>query len=79
MPEIARHEHLFVVRMRREPGADVSPGQWRGSVEHVASHQRLYFTVLGDLTDFIALHLQAIDGASAEKEMPAPNDVDAGC
>ncbi len=60
MPPITRPEHLFVVRMRHEPGAGPAPGQWRGSVEHVASGQRLYFVALGDLTDFIALHLQAI-------------------
>jgi len=47
-----RLEHLFIVRIWQE--ADRSGvSQWRGSVEHVPSGQRLYFTSLGDLTDFI--------------------------
>jgi hypothetical protein len=45
---------LFVVRLWLE-GGDGSAEQWRGLVEHVPSGLRLYFTVLNELNDFIAL------------------------
>lgn len=47
-----RVEHLFIVRIWHEPG----PGghaPWRGSVEHVGSKERKYFTSLVALTDFL--------------------------
>jgi len=59
MDEIpTRPQHLFIVRLWSD---DPSPSRtrWRGSVEHVASKQKIYFTSLGDLQDFIALHLVA--------------------
>ncbi len=52
----ARPNHLFVVRLWREPQADL-PGPWRGSVEHIPTGQRLYFASLMDLADFIDLRL----------------------
>jgi hypothetical protein len=51
-----RHQHLFIVRLWQEPGRQGS-GQWRGSVEHVPSGLRLYYSALADLTDFITLRL----------------------
>jgi len=59
-----RREHLFVVRIWQEPSRARS-GQWRGAVEHVASQQRLYFTSLGDLADFVTLRLNAPSGDTA--------------
>ncbi len=57
MAEPARRpQHLFIVRIWHEPGR-AGPGQWPGSVEHVPSGQRLYFSSLADLTDFITLRL----------------------
>jgi hypothetical protein len=53
-----RPHHLFIVRLWRESGHP-SPGQWRGSVEHVPSGRRLYFVSLSDLADFITLRLDA--------------------
>jgi hypothetical protein len=53
-----RSQHLFIVRMWQEPG-DHKPDQWRGSVEHVSSAQRLYFASLDDLNDFITLRLNS--------------------
>jgi len=48
-----RPQHLFIVRVWYEPTAQgLSP--WRGSVEHIPSGHKLYFTSLGDLNDFIA-------------------------
>ena len=50
-------QFLFIVRIWLvEGGRD---GAWRGSVEHVPSGQKLYFTSLGDLNDFIARRLSA--------------------
>jgi hypothetical protein len=50
-----RPQHVFIVRLWTE-AAEPTTAQWRGSVEHVPSAQRLYFVSLGDLTDFIVLH-----------------------
>ncbi len=58
-----RPHHLFIVRLWRESGR-TSPGQWRGSVEHVPSGRRLYFVSLSDLADFITLRL---DGDATQK------------
>ena len=52
-----RVEHLFIVRMWQEPSQAVT-AHWRGYVEHVSSGQRLYFTSLTDLNDFIGQRLQ---------------------
>jgi hypothetical protein len=51
-----RTEHLFVVRVWRETKG-ASPDTWRGSIEHVATQQRLFFTSLADAHDFIAARL----------------------
>ncbi len=51
-----RAEYLFIVRMWQEPGQPVV-AHWRGYVEHVPSGQRLYFTSLTDLNDFIGQRL----------------------
>ncbi len=65
MPDINdRSQHLFIVRMWQEVGSH-KPDQWRGSVEHVPSAQRLYFASMGDLNDFITLRL---NGKPAEDE-----------
>lgn len=49
-------QYLFVVRIWRESDSEQSP-VWRGMVEHVPFGQRMYFTSLNDLSDFIALRL----------------------
>ncbi len=58
MDEITTHsQFLFIVRIWLvEEGRDRA---WRGSVEQVPSGQKLYFTSLGDLDDFIAWRLSA--------------------
>jgi hypothetical protein len=59
LPDINdRSQHLFIVRMWQEVDSR-KPDQWRGSVEHVPSAQRLYFASLGDLNDFITLRLNS--------------------
>jgi hypothetical protein len=47
-------QHLFVVRLWSET-TQMSQIPLRGSVEHVPTGQKLYFTSLDDLSDFIAL------------------------
>jgi hypothetical protein len=54
---IQRSEHLFVVRMWREQAA-VGQGQWRGSVDHVTSGQKHYFSNTSDLIEFVTLRLE---------------------
>ncbi len=56
MQSAGRLEHLFIVRVWQEP-AQVKSAEWRGSVEHVPSGQRLYFISFNDLNDFIRLRL----------------------
>lgn len=51
-----RSEHLFIVRVWQEP-EQIKTAEWRGSIEHVPSGQRLYFTSFNDLNDFIRLRL----------------------
>ncbi len=51
-----RTEHLFVVRVWRET-VGASSEKWRGSIEHVSTKQRLFFTSLADVHDFIAARL----------------------
>jgi hypothetical protein len=55
-PAFQREQHLFVVRTWQEPSQVVPGEQWRGSVEHVPSGQRLYFTSLDQLNHFIATY-----------------------
>jgi hypothetical protein len=50
-----RNEELFMVRLWREQQAPAAA--WRGSVEHVGSKRRYFFTNLSDLVDFIRLRL----------------------
>jgi hypothetical protein len=46
-------QHTFIVRIWAETAMGAAPLQWRGMVEHIASRQRLYFTSMNDLNDFI--------------------------
>lgn len=59
-------QHLFVVRLWSE-AAEKTRLPLRGSVEHIPSGQRLYFTSLNDLSDFIALKAM-ISSPSISKE-----------
>ena len=59
MSETTRqHQHLFIVRLWQETSR-LASDQWRGSIEHVPSTQRIYFTSLADLTDFITWRLSS--------------------
>ncbi len=50
---------VFVVRLWWEPGGEAgdAPGEWRGSVELLASGQRHFFRRLEDVGDIIARQL----------------------
>jgi hypothetical protein len=50
---MANAQHLFIVRIWLEQSNGQPPDQWRGSVEHIPSARRFYFTALSDLLDFI--------------------------
>lgn len=58
-------QHLFIVRIWFER-ADT----WRGQVEHIPSGQKLYFTSLDDLNDFINLRVrQPVDAETLAPRM----------
>jgi hypothetical protein len=64
----APHQHLFVVRLWSET-AEKNQIPLRGSVEHVPSGQKFYFTSLNDLSDFIAFKTMVLSQSiSKEKE-----------
>lgn len=62
-----RPEHLFVVRIWQEP-EQIKTGEWRGSIEHVPSGQRLYFVSFNDLNDFIRLRLTSVSQSETRRE-----------
>ena len=50
----ARRKDVFLVNLWREgDGHKLPSADWRGSVEHVHSRRRLYFTDLIDLVTFL--------------------------
>jgi len=52
-----RTEHAFLVRIWQEADNGAS-ADWRGFIEHVSTKQRLYFSEIADLNDFVRLRLQ---------------------
>lgn len=48
-------QFLFIVRIWLVD--DQTSRQWRGSVEYIPAGQKLYFTSLRDLNDFISLQI----------------------
>lgn len=53
-----RRELAFLVRMWLPQGAR-GEGEWRGSIQEVASGKRLFVTCARDIADFIAVQLAA--------------------
>ena len=68
MQPVRRSEHLFVVRVWREPSQAAPPGQWRGAVEHVSTGQRIYFASLAELNQFMLVQMDV----AAMEPPPAP-------
>jgi hypothetical protein len=58
-----REDHLFVLRVWREPSS--SSPDWRATIEHIASGKRLSSTDLKDVDDFIRLSLADAPGRPA--------------
>lgn len=54
-----RIHHTFIVRIWTEPTTSVQLPQWRGMVEHAATRQRLYFTSMNDMNDFVNSRLES--------------------
>jgi len=54
-----RSEHLFVMRIWREPGR-LGHDCWRGSIEHVPSGQRFYFTINDRQSDIYVAELHGL-------------------
>jgi hypothetical protein len=57
-----RTEHVFLVRMWQERGADDTA--WRGSVQHVATGKRLFIGSPGEAADFMSLQLRSDAGVA---------------
>jgi hypothetical protein len=51
------HEKVFIVRMW--PAHAAGRKKWRGSVQHVTSGRRLYFSGLADIIEFITVELSS--------------------
>lgn len=64
-------EHVFIVRIWHEAG-QAAGAAWRGQVEHAPSRQRMYFSNLRDLDDFIAIHVARSEPRSAPEDAPRP-------
>lgn len=51
----------FIVRIWREPGEyEGAACEWRGSIEHIGTGQRVFFRELGVIETFLKPHLEAI-------------------
>lgn len=67
-----RHEHLFLIHIWSQIGPENTVSGWRGSVQHVASGQRLYFATLHDLNDFISLKMSLSPPREEAASVPPP-------
>jgi hypothetical protein len=58
---MARRKDTFVVNLWLEPDETGQPrgADWRGSVEHLTTRRRLYFSDLVELVAFLAAHATA--------------------
>jgi hypothetical protein len=71
MPEEGYGE-LFLVRLWHEPSESRGINQ-RGYVEHVTSKQRMYFSDLADLNDFLRFRL-GDGGLRSPREASTPSE-----
>jgi hypothetical protein len=67
----SRPQHLFIVRLWSET-EHLHQIPYRGSVEDISTGQKLYFTSLGDLTDFIALKAAVRSQPSLKRKESKP-------
>jgi hypothetical protein len=67
---MARRKDAFLVNLWRELRRDESGhAEWRGSVEHLASRRRLYFTGITDLVTFLSDYTR--DATAREGDLDA--------
>jgi hypothetical protein len=64
LPPSPEDRHLFIVRVWREDSPATPGGQWRGSVEHVPSGQRIHFVSLEALNEFMRVYMNVTLPAS---------------
>jgi hypothetical protein len=61
MPLLEDHTASFIVRIWCESGdSGAASGEWRGSIEHVSSGQRIFFRDLGAIGRFMKPHLEQL-------------------
>jgi hypothetical protein len=60
--------HLFIVRFWHEESEATPGGQWRGTVEHAPSGQRVHFVSLDVLDAFINKQLNSEAASTADQE-----------
>ena len=64
MASLAATTHSFIVIIRQRPPQAGQPNsqitEWRGSVEHSQTHERIYFTDYARLNAFIAARSETI-------------------
>jgi hypothetical protein len=65
--------HLFLVRLWWEPDERDTSGEWRGSVEHVATREKRYFREIEVMAEFVGHRV----GWKA-RSPPAPRQPDEG-
>lgn len=65
----SRPQHLFIVRLWSEMG-NLPQAPFRGSVEHIPTGQKFYFTSLDDLSDFIALKAAVLPQSLSKGKEP---------
>jgi hypothetical protein len=70
LPNPNDNRHLFIVRFWREESGSAPSGQWRGSVEHIPTGQRVHFVSLEVLNTFID---QRLNGETTGTPKPDGN------
>jgi hypothetical protein len=61
VPLLEDHSASFIMRVWRELGAGEEPSQeWRGSIEHVQSGERVFFRNLRAIALFMQPHLERL-------------------
>ena len=73
-----RTQHLFVVRTWQEASEAMPSESWRGSVEHVPSGQRAYFTTMLQLNSFILAQDGWVTAPSRTPDVPPESALNMG-
>ena len=59
MDSFEAHTNVFIVRIWLEPReSPAAKPEWRGVIEHVATHQRRYFKNMSVITEFAEPYLE---------------------